>query len=57
MFCFLVQGTQILFLFNFLVINVSLAVFNLIPIPPLDGSKILGAVLRDIILTTLQVVA
>ena len=28
-----------------LVMNISLAVFNLIPIPPLDGSKILNAVL------------
>lgn len=28
-------------------INVSLGVFNLIPIPPLDGSKILAAVLPD----------
>ncbi len=29
------------------IINVSLAVFNLVPIPPLDGSKILAVVLPD----------
>jgi len=28
-------------------INISLAIFNLVPIPPLDGSKILAAFLSD----------
>ncbi len=38
--------------FNFLVytlapLSIGLGVFNLIPIPPLDGSKVLGALLPD----------
>ena len=28
-------------------INISLAIFNMIPIPPLDGSKVLGVLLPD----------
>lgn len=38
----------ILIIFQYyVIINVSLMVFNLLPIPPLDGSKIIGAFLSD----------
>ena len=44
----------VLFLYYFMAINISLAVFNLIPIPPLDGSKILMAFLPNRICYQIQ---
>lgn len=35
-----------IFLNSYVSVNIGLAVFNLIPLPPLDGSKILGAFLK-----------
>lgn len=37
----LIQGIITLFLINMVIFNIVLAVFNSLPIPPLDGSKIL----------------
>lgn len=46
-----IDSTLLNVLYNFIyilmVINIGLGVFNLIPIPPLDGSKIIGAILPD----------
>lgn len=48
---FVIGSGVVFFVFLFLQyytsINIFLAVFNLVPIPPLDGSKILGAFLPD----------
>jgi Zn-dependent protease len=37
----------VLLLYSFMVVNVILGVFNLFPIPPLDGSHVLEALLPD----------
>lgn len=48
---FSISSLKATFLGNFLnfyiTVNISLAAFNLLPIPPLDGSKILAAFLPD----------
>jgi Zn-dependent protease len=41
-----ISGLFLILIFT-LVINISLAVFNLIPVPPLDGSGILSGLLSD----------
>lgn len=41
----LMAGVKLLY--AFFTLNVVLAIFNLIPIPPLDGSKILGSLLPE----------
>lgn len=42
-----VAGFLLTMLGFYVSVNISLAVFNLIPIPPLDGSRIVGAFLSD----------
>ena len=39
------ETVWIVFITTFIITNASLAVFNLLPIPPLDGSRIITAVL------------
>ena len=40
-------GTLGVFLQFMIVINLALGIFNLLPIPPLDGSKLFGVILPD----------
>jgi len=44
-------GGFVIYIFNFFnylfIINIGLGVFNLIPVPPLDGSKVVGAILPE----------
>jgi Zn-dependent protease len=49
---FAIRGALGLFMRTLLYINVGLGVFNLIPIPPLDGSKILGVMLPPSMMRT-----
>lgn len=41
------MGVLLLFMRYMIIINLVLGIFNLIPIPPLDGSKLFGVVLPD----------
>lgn len=42
-----IEEPVVLFLFTALNLNVALAFFNLLPFPPLDGSKVLWTILPD----------
>ncbi len=46
-FAFNLANNTLLFLWIFHSINIGLAIFNLLPIPPLDGSRLLGLVLPE----------
>ena len=42
-----IQYNTILFLMYFFTINIGLGIFNLIPVPPFDGSRILNVILPE----------
>ncbi len=46
-FLYNLQLNILLFLFYFFSINIGLGIFNLIPIPPFDGSRILNVILPE----------
>ncbi len=39
------ENLLVIFLLNLAIVNIVLGIFNLIPVPPLDGSKLLAALL------------
>ena len=43
----LVGGTMAAFFYVFVVANLAFGIFNLLPVPPLDGWKVLGAMVPD----------
>ena len=42
-----ILGGQVLFVLNMAFLSIMLGVFNMLPIPPLDGSKVLAALMPD----------
>lgn len=52
-FCATWQGYAVLFSFNAALLNIGLGVFNLFPVPPLDGSRIVFSFLPDKIYYTI----
>lgn len=48
------DGLFFMFMLQLILINIYLAIFNLLPVPPLDGSKILISFLADVHLRVYQ---